>query len=160
MLISRTRQPPLYKLPPPMTLRPFLSTASSPIAFSAPLLAKRGRGTTKSVVAIAVEIRQPKGFGRVRMRHVPDATGDSLLPFVRDVVAPLERWCSPMNGAATTDCLNMEHYNDVETCMTKLEASVISLAKPFRKEVELVATTPSIKDFSAIAIISEIGVDM
>lgn len=29
---------------------------------------KRGRGTTKSVVAIAVEISQPKGFGRVRMR--------------------------------------------------------------------------------------------
>lgn len=49
---------------------------------------KRGRGTTKSVVAIAVEIKQPKGFGRVRMRHVPDASGDSLLPFVHDVVAP------------------------------------------------------------------------
>ena len=49
---------------------------------------KRGRGTTKSIVVIAVEIRQPKGFGRVRMRHVPDASGESLLPFVRDVVAP------------------------------------------------------------------------
>ena len=49
---------------------------------------KRGRGTTKSVVAIAVEISQPKGFGRVRMRHVPDTSGDSLLPFVHDVVAP------------------------------------------------------------------------
>ena len=49
---------------------------------------KRGRDTTKSVVAIAVEIKQPQGFGRVRMRHVPDASGDSLLPFVRDVVAP------------------------------------------------------------------------
>ena len=49
---------------------------------------KRGRGTTKSVVVIAVEIKQPKGFGRVRMRHVPDASGDSLLQFVRDVVAP------------------------------------------------------------------------
>ena len=49
---------------------------------------KRGRGTTKSVVVIAVEIKQPKGFGRVRMRHVPDASGDSLLSFVRDVVTP------------------------------------------------------------------------
>ena len=36
---------------------------------------KRGRGTTKSLVVIAVEIKQPKGFGRVRMRHVPDASG-------------------------------------------------------------------------------------
>ena len=49
---------------------------------------KRGRGTTKSIVAIAVEIKQPKGFGRVRMRHIPDTSGDSLLPFVCDVVAP------------------------------------------------------------------------
>ncbi len=49
---------------------------------------KRGRGTTKSIVVIAVENKQPKGFGRVRMRHIPDASVDSLLPFVRDVVAP------------------------------------------------------------------------
>ena len=49
---------------------------------------KRGRGTNKSIVAIAVEIRQPKGFGRVRMRHIPDASGESLLPFVHEVVAP------------------------------------------------------------------------
>jgi len=49
---------------------------------------KRGRGVSKSVVVIAVEIKQPQGFGRVRMRHVPDASGASLLPFVREVVAP------------------------------------------------------------------------
>lgn len=49
---------------------------------------KRGRGTSKCVVVIAVEVRQPKGFGRVRMRHVPDASGASLLPFVCDTVVP------------------------------------------------------------------------
>lgn len=49
---------------------------------------KRGRGTTKSIVVIAVEIKQPKGFGRVRMRHIPDASGESLLSFVREVVTP------------------------------------------------------------------------
>jgi transposase-like protein len=49
---------------------------------------KRGRGTGKSVVVIAVEVERPKGFGRVRMRHVPDASGTSLMPFVCDVVAP------------------------------------------------------------------------
>ncbi len=38
-------------------------------------------------MVIAVEIKQPKGFGRVRMRHIPDASGSSLLPFVCDVVA-------------------------------------------------------------------------
>jgi transposase-like protein len=49
---------------------------------------KRGRGTTKSIVVIAVEMVQPKGFGRVRMRHVPNASGDSLLPFVREAIVP------------------------------------------------------------------------
>ena len=49
---------------------------------------KRGRGTSKSVVVIAVEIRQPKGLGRVRMRHVPNASGTSLVPFVCAVVIP------------------------------------------------------------------------
>jgi len=49
---------------------------------------KRGRGTSKCVVVIAVEVKQPKGFGRVRMRHVPDASGASLLPFVCDAVVP------------------------------------------------------------------------
>ena len=48
---------------------------------------KRGRGTSKNIVVIAVEIIQPKGFGRVRMRHIPDTSGSSLLPFVCDVVA-------------------------------------------------------------------------
>lgn len=48
---------------------------------------KRGRGTSNCVVVIAVEIKQPKGFGRVRMRHVPDASGANLLPFVSDAVA-------------------------------------------------------------------------
>jgi len=49
---------------------------------------KRGRGAVKNVVAIAIEIKEPKGFGRVRMRHIPDASGDSLVPFVCDVAAP------------------------------------------------------------------------
>lgn len=47
---------------------------------------KRGRGTSKNIVVIAVEVKDPKGFGRVRMRHIPDASGASLLPFVCDVV--------------------------------------------------------------------------
>ena len=48
---------------------------------------KRGHGTTKSIVVIAVKIKQPKGFGGVRMRHVKYISGSSLLPFICDVVA-------------------------------------------------------------------------
>lgn len=49
---------------------------------------KRGRGAVKSIVAIAVELKEPKGFGRVRLRHIPDASGANLIPFVNDVIAP------------------------------------------------------------------------
>jgi hypothetical protein len=36
--------------------------------------------------AVAAEVLSPKGFGRVRMRCVPDASRASLVPFVCDVV--------------------------------------------------------------------------
>ena len=49
---------------------------------------KRGRGTDKAIVEIAIEIKDPVGYGRVRMRHIPDASGDMLVPFVCDVVSP------------------------------------------------------------------------
>ena len=49
---------------------------------------KRGRGASKEVVVIAVEILEPKGFGRVRMRRIPQASGAHLVSFVCDVVVP------------------------------------------------------------------------
>jgi transposase-like protein len=48
---------------------------------------KRGRGTNKSIVVIAVEVKEPKGFGRIRMRHIPDASGANLQPFISDVIS-------------------------------------------------------------------------
>ena len=43
----------------------------------------RGRGTDrKFIVAIAIEVLSPKGFGRVRLNRVDDVSGASLIPFV------------------------------------------------------------------------------
>ena len=48
-----------------------------------------GRETeTKAIVAIAIEVREPKGFGRVRLARVPDVSGASLVGFVRERVQP------------------------------------------------------------------------
>jgi transposase-like protein len=48
---------------------------------------KPGRRTTKkAIVAIAVEVREPRGFGRIRMQSVPDVSAASLVPFVCDTV--------------------------------------------------------------------------
>ena len=49
---------------------------------------KRGRGADKCIVVIAVEVKDTKGFGRVRMRHVPDASGCNLTGFICDDIAP------------------------------------------------------------------------
>ena len=42
---------------------------------------------SKGIVAIAAEVRG-KATGRIRMRRVPDVSGESLLPFVQEAVAP------------------------------------------------------------------------
>ena len=48
-----------------------------------------GRQTkTKAIVAIAIEVHEPKGYGRVRLQRIPDVSGWSLVGFVRDVVRP------------------------------------------------------------------------
>jgi transposase-like protein len=51
---------------------------------------KRGRGTgNKSLVVLAVELLEGRNqLGRVRMKVVPDASGDSLVGFVKENVEP------------------------------------------------------------------------
>lgn len=50
--------------------------------------AKRGRGTAKSIVAIAVEVKDPKGYGRTRMQVVDSCAAVDLVPFVQAAVTP------------------------------------------------------------------------
>jgi transposase-like protein len=49
---------------------------------------KRGRGAKKSIVVIRLEIKEPKGYGRVRMRQVAAASDANLRGFVCETVAP------------------------------------------------------------------------
>lgn len=44
--------------------------------------AASGVKTTKTIVAIAVELHEPKGFGRIRLRRIPNASEQCLLPLV------------------------------------------------------------------------------
>ena len=41
---------------------------------------------TKTLVVIAVEMIEPKGFGRIRLRRITDASESQVIPFVKDVV--------------------------------------------------------------------------
>ena len=50
---------------------------------------KRGRGAVgKALVAVAVELLSPKGFGRCRLRIIPNAEAPTLRSFLLDCVEP------------------------------------------------------------------------
>ena len=79
---------------------------------------KRGRGVeSKEIVVIAVEVHSPKGFGRVRMQRIPDVSGVSLIPFVRDVV---ESGCEILtNGWRGYNDLPKHGYEHNKTVLSK-----------------------------------------
>jgi len=55
----------------------------------------------------------------------------------------------------------LQHYDELGKCKLNLESVILSLSKPYDKELSLVMTVPGIKNpFSAIGVISEIGADM
>jgi len=47
---------------------------------------RRKSNTTKLLVAIAVEMLQPKGFGRIRIRRIDEGDYENLMPFLRESV--------------------------------------------------------------------------
>lgn len=53
-----------------------------------PSVEGRKSHTTDTLVAMAVEVVEPLGFGRVRFRRIPDDTERSVLPFIREEIAP------------------------------------------------------------------------
>lgn len=50
---------------------------------------KRGRGAEgKALVVVGVEDKEPKGIGRIRLKHVNDASAESLEGFVQEMIEP------------------------------------------------------------------------
>jgi transposase-like protein len=47
---------------------------------------RRHRKITKTLVVIAVEMIEPKGFGRIRLKRITDASESQVIPFVKDVI--------------------------------------------------------------------------
>ena len=80
---------------------------------------KRGRGSQKSIVVIAIEIHEHKGFGRVRMRYIPNASSNSLTSFIGDMIQP--------DSTIRTD--GWSGYNDLKTLDYNHEVTVVSTSK-------------------------------
>lgn len=54
----------------------------------------------------------------------------------------------------------LKHYDSLITCIQEIDALVLELVLPYKRQLELLLTIPGIRDISAITILSEIGSDM
>ena len=69
--------------------------------------------TTKVLVVIAVEILQPKGFGRIRVRRIEKADSITLVPFIRESIDT--RASIHTDGSTAYKKLNDEGYDHRRT---------------------------------------------
>lgn len=54
----------------------------------------------------------------------------------------------------------LQHYDNINECVDKIEEAVIPLIKDYQREIKLLLTVPGVQNTSAIVILSEIGADM
>lgn len=53
-----------------------------------------------------------------------------------------------------------EHMNNLDLCKLNLQSVILSIAQKYTSEINLICSAPGLSTFSAISVISEIGVDM
>ncbi len=74
----------------------------------------RKNSTTKTLIVIAVEMLQPRGFGRIRLRRIPDDSAAYVIPFVQEVIKPGARVCTDGSAAyRTLPDLGYDHQRTV-----------------------------------------------
>jgi len=111
-----------------------------------------GKSSMK-IIDYLLENPLAKDFDLVPLLHA------SMLHKLDDIRLALDGMISPEQQQKMN--IILQHYDELEKCKSNLESLILSLSGPYAKELSLVSTVPGIKNpFSAIAIISEIGVDM
>lgn len=99
------------------------------------------------------------------LENPQDRTFD-VAPFVHGrCKTPIEEIQKAVDGAFTPEQAEKlkvirSHMEALETCRANLQSLILTVAEPFNHQIDLVSTVPGIKSYSAIAVISEIGVDM
>lgn len=76
--------------------------------------------TNKILVAIAVEILQPKGFGRIRLRRIDNDSDACVVPFVQDNIAPGARVRT--DGSAAYRALSKLGFEHTRQVMLRAES--------------------------------------
>ena len=99
------------------------------------------------------------------LEHPTESINDVSRFRTKHLKATDEQILSAVDGemcAQQTEKLRIirSHMENLDLCKLNLESVILSLSEKYTKELNLVLTVPGIQSFSAIAIISEIGVDM
>lgn len=76
-----------------------------------------------------------------------------------DITKSINGTLSMPQANKITTCLL--HLSSIKNLKASIEQNILELAQPFQKQVDIILSTPGIKNqFTAIAIIAEIGIDM
>lgn len=111
-----------------------------------------GKSSMK-IIAHLLDNPNDKDFDFVHLLHA------SMLGKVKDICLAIDGLISPEQLQKMN--IILKHYDAIDKCKSDLESLILLLSEPFTKELDLVLTVPAFKNpFSAIAVISEIGVDM
>src|SRR5678816_781986 len=87
---------------------------------------KRKSGTGKVLVVLAVEMLQPKGFGRIRLRRIENDSDECVVPFVQESIEPGAQVRT--DGSAAYRSLSKLGYDHQRTVMLGSELADVSMA--------------------------------
>jgi len=104
-----------------------------------------GKSSMK-IIDYLLENPNDKDFDFVPLLHA------SMLNKADDIRLALDGMITPEQRQKMN--IILQHYGELKKCKSNLESLILSLSKPYAKELSLVLTVPGIKNpFSAIAII-------
>jgi len=96
----------------------------------------------------------------------PDEKNFDVAPFVDGrCKTPIEEIQLAIDGTISPEQseklrIIRSHMDSLELCKLNLESEILGLAEEFLPQINLVASVPGIRDFSAISVIAEIGTNM
>ena len=89
-----------------------------------------------------------------------------MTPYLtKGIKAPVEKNQAAVDGETCTQQAEKlriirSHMDALELCKLNLQSLILTTAEKYLPQINIVATAPGIQAFSAIGVISEIGVDM
>lgn len=93
---------------------------------SQPPREERKSRTDRVLVVMAVEIHEPKGFGRIRLQRIGDDSAASVIPFVREVVDPSARVRTD-GSAAYRELTGLGYSHERKVMLGAEEAAHVSM---------------------------------